>query len=74
MTIPVNRWWVNRHQLNLKMATSLRDELARMLTSIPDTTALPLVSGEESAKRNQALRDDLIIKIDEMNKIISGLS
>lgn len=72
--IPVNLWWTNRHRLNLKMATSLRDKFLRMLSSIPDATALPLVDREEALKRNQALKEELAQKIQEINEIISGLS
>jgi hypothetical protein len=74
MTVPVQKWWENRHQLNEKMALTLRNEFAQMLTKAELTifTQAPAFGKacEEIDRRNQALLDDLRAKITEMDQIL----
>lgn len=74
--IPVHRWWVNRRSLNLKMATSLRDEFKRMLDDViaESDPQFSLLETGELKKRKTALVEELNSKIHEMERIISSLS
>lgn len=74
MTIPVNKWWECRDQLTEKMARSLRNEFAQMLTRAELTIlTAPASFGaerEEVDRKNQALLDDLKSKITAMDEIL----
>lgn len=75
--VPVKLWWDNRHKLNRKMATSLRDEFVAQLseaqTAIQVQKPAVGLDREEVDRRNAELLNTLKARIEEMDGIIQQL-
>lgn len=74
MSVPVKLWWDNRHKLNAKMLTSLRDELKTMRVKAEVTILMEQpVFGEgreEHDRKNASLLAELDEKIAELEEML----